>query len=571
MLLTHQNHHLHWDSHHLMHWHSHRHLPWYMHIHHGSHEPQPAGTYVGRVGTLAVTLGIGTAVAGGFCAACAAADTGASTAADDTSTSQSVNAGPRTTRVTATSIGSGAQSTTQGAVRGADIHLKLPSDEMAPAPPAQSSTVRGNESPSLTIASPAAAATPRAATAVGAGASLSDTIAVRQESDSAATPPAAPGRRALHGTPVTLSSTSSPSAATTTTSVTTAVEAERMGLSGPGRIVSDRTASSGSALAITGTSTVSATINVPTATTGLVIRAKASTGAPNLTLAIDGVAVTTLMVPNTGWADLTFAGVVPAGSHKISVASTTATSTYTLYLDKISTMKGPIVDEFTGKSGSAPRDALWGVRSGSGFDSGIASYAANNVFLDGQSHLVIQAVRGKNGTYSSGWVWSKNDVSYGYGTITARIKMPKGQGIWPAFWLVGADSDTVGWPACGEIDVVELPSTTTTMYSTVHGPIAGTTSTQQAQIISTLPDLSTDYHNYWVRHLPDEITFGIDNQTLGTMTPASLQPGETWVYNRPTYIMLNVAVGGPWAGSPDNTTIFPAKMLVDSVRWDPPA
>jgi beta-glucanase (GH16 family) len=363
----------------------------------------------------------------------------------------------------------------------------------------------------------------------------------------------------------------SPSAATTTTSVTTAVEAERMGLSGPGRIVSDRTASSGSALAITGTSTVSATINVPTATTGLVIRAKASTGAPNLTLAIDGVAVTTLMVPNTGWADLTFAGVVPAGSHKISVASTTATSTYTLYLDKISTMKGPIVDEFTGKSGSAPRDALWGVRSGSGFDSGIASYAANNVFLDGQSHLVIQAVRGKNGTYSSGWVWSKNDVSYGYGTITARIKMPKGQGIWPAFWLVGADSDTVGWPACGEIDVVELPSTTTTMYSTVHGPIAGTTSTQQAQIISTLPDLSTDYHNYWVRHLPDEITFGIDNQTLGTMTPASLQPGETWVYNRPTYIMLNVAVGGPWAGSPDNTTIFPAKMLVDSVRWDPPA
>jgi hypothetical protein len=134
VLLTHQNHHLHWDSHHLMHWHSHRHLPWYMHIHHGSHEPQPAGTYVGRVGTLAVTLGIGTAVAGGFCAACAAADTGASTAADDTSTSQSVNAGPRTTRVTATSIGSGAQSTTQGAVRGADIHLKLPSDEMAPAP-----------------------------------------------------------------------------------------------------------------------------------------------------------------------------------------------------------------------------------------------------------------------------------------------------------------------------------------------------------------------------------------------------------------------------------------------------
>ena len=104
-----------------------------------------------------------------------------------------------------------------------------------------------------------------------------------------------------------------------------------------------------------------------------------------------------------------------------------------------------------------------------------------------------------------------------------------------------------------------------------HGPIAGTTNTQQAQIISTLPFLSTDYHNYWVRHLPNEITFGIDNQTLGTMTPDSLAPGETWVYNRPMYICLNVAVGGAWAGAPNSTTPFPAKMMVESVRWDPPA
>ena len=184
---------------------------------------------------------------------------------------------------------------------------------------------------------------------------------------------------------------------------------------------------------------------------------------------------------------------------------------------------------------------------------------------------MIQATRGRNGKYTSGWVWSKNDVSYGYGTITARVKVPKGQGIWPAFFLLGADSDTIGWPASGEIDVFELPSTTTTVYSTLHGPIAGTNATEQVQIVSTLPDLSTDYHNYWVRHLPDEITFGIDGQTLGTLTPASLAPGETWVYNRPMYVNLNVAVGGSWAGAPTKSTPFPAKMLVDSVRWDPPS
>jgi beta-glucanase (GH16 family) len=134
---------------------------------------------------------------------------------------------------------------------------------------------------------------------------------------------------------------------------------------------------------------------------------------------------------------------------------------------------------------------------------------------------------------------------------------------------MGADSDTVGWPASGEIDIVELPSTSTTAYSTLHGPIAGTTDTQQAQIVSNLPDLSTDFHNYWVRHLPDEITFGVDDQTLGTLTPDSLAPGETWVYNRPMYLILNLAVGGPWAGAPDSSTAFPAKMVVESVRFDP--
>ena len=375
------------------------------------------------------------------------------------------------------------------------------------------------------------------------------------------------------GRAVTITAGSAVPAATTTTTATTVVEGEQMEVSpfGAARIVSDSGASGGSALAISGGATASATVTVPTATTGLVIRAKTSAGAPTMTLAIDGVAVTTLMVTSTGWTDFTFAGVVPAGSHVIGVNTSSATSINTLYVDKLSAITGSIVDDFTGKSGAAPSDPLWGVRSGTGLDAGIETYSTSNVFLDGQGHLVVQAVRSKSGKYSSGWVWSKNDVSYGYGTLTARIKMPKGQGIWPAFWLMGADSDTIGWPASGEIDVVELPSTTTTVYSTLHGPIAGTTATQQAQIVSTLPDLSTDYHNYWVRHLPNEITFGIDNQTLGTLTPSSLDPGEQWVYNRPMYVNLNVAVGGTWAGSPNSSTVFPAKMLVDSIRWDPPA
>ena len=599
MLWTHQDHHLHWNSHHLMHWQSHHHLPWYLHVHHRTHEPQSAGTYVGRVGMLAVALGIGTAVAGGLCATCATAtaDTGTN-AADDSSTSQSVNAGPRASRVksaTATSIGGGsAASSVAGnaqsakSVRGgSQINLNLPDDAMVPAAvvaPVEANTGGGHQSPAapaVNVSSPAAASTPRAATVVDS--SLSEAITVAAETQTpAAKTTFAPGRRVLHGavsvpsvdTPSTATpNAGTPSAATTTSSTATAVEGEKMTLSrtGVGRVVSDKNASSGSALAITGNVTASTTVNIPTGTTGLIIRAK-STGGPNMTLAVDGVAVTTLMVVSSGYTDFTFAGVVPAGQHVISVASTTATTSATLYLDKISTMSGPIIDHFTGKSGSAPSDPLWSVRSGSGLDAGIQTYTTSNVYVDGQSHLVIQAVRGKTaGTYTSGLVSSKNDVSYGYGTVTARIKVPKGQGIWPAFWMMGADSDIVGWPASGEIDVFEMPSTTTTVYSTLHGPISGTTATQQAQIVSTMPDLSADYHNYWVRRLPNEVTFGIDDKTLGTLTPESLGPGETWVYNRPMYVLLNVAVGGSWAGAPNSSTVFPAKMLVDWVRWDPPA
>jgi VCBS repeat-containing protein len=349
---------------------------------------------------------------------------------------------------------------------------------------------------------------------------------------------------------------------------TTTVEAEDMTISGAGRAVVDSNASAGYALALSGPATASTTLTLPESSV-LTIRVMSGAGAPDMTVAIDGVPITTVLVESASYSDFKFAGAITAGSHVISISSSTATSRNTLYLDKVVTTTGPIVDEFMGESGSAPSSGIWTVRSGTGFDAGIQTYEAGNVFLDGQGHLVIQATRGETGGYASGWVWSKNNVSFGYGTISARIKMPEGQGLWPAFWLMGADSDTVGWPQSGEIDVVEMPSTTTTVYSTLHGPIADSTATQQAQIISNLPDLSTDYHDYWVRHLENEVTFGVDNQTLGTLTPESLGPGETWVYNRPMYAILNLGVGGPWAGAPNDSTRFPATMIVDRVRWDP--
>jgi beta-glucanase (GH16 family) len=233
---------------------------------------------------------------------------------------------------------------------------------------------------------------------------------------------------------------------------------------------------------------------------------------------------------------------------------------------------GGVFDDFSGPAGSPPNPAYWGYITGTGVDGGVENYVTANAFLDGESHLVIQAVNTGNG-YTSGSIQTKNKLSLGYGTITARIKMPSGQGLWPAFWLVGADEDTVPWPESGEIDIIELVSDATTYYTTLHGPINGNPNTvegtQQAQFSGSIADLSTDYHNYWVSRVPDSITVGIDTKTLGTFTPQSLPRGAQWVYNRPMYAILGLAVGGGWAGPPDNSTRFPATMLVDWFRWDP--
>lgn len=223
-----------------------------------------------------------------------------------------------------------------------------------------------------------------------------------------------------------------------------------------------------------------------------------------------------------------------------------------------------VFDNFDGSAGSAPDPALWGYITGGGWDRGLQTYRSANAVLDGQGNLAIRAVRGGSG-YESGRVETKNRMNLGYGTVTARIKMPTGQGLWPAFWLLGSGED--GQPESAEIDIVELVSNATTYYTTIHGPDSGG-DYYQVQFTGSVGDLSTGFHEYWVRHVPDAITVGIDSTTLGTFRPESLPPGGHWVYNQPMYAILNLAVGGDWAGPPDASTVFPATMLVDWFRWE---
>lgn len=243
-------------------------------------------------------------------------------------------------------------------------------------------------------------------------------------------------------------------------------------------------------------------------------------------------------------------------------------------------------DDFTGPAGSAPNPAFWAVVNGLHW-GGQQNYTNENAYVDGNSHLVLKAVN-NGGKWTSGRVQtavpvypgnnsqasSANLFTFGYGTLSASIQIPNGMGpgLWPAFWLLGANgAEGVPWPACGEIDVFEFASVATKANTSINGPFTYILPQDfQAQLRTPTPDLSTAFHTYWMIHAEDSLTFGVDSTTWGTFTPESMKFGGIWVFNQPFYLILNLAVAsGGWVGRPDASTPSPAVMLVDWVKFEP--
>jgi beta-glucanase (GH16 family) len=151
-----------------------------------------------------------------------------------------------------------------------------------------------------------------------------------------------------------------------------------------------------------------------------------------------------------------------------------------------------------------------------------------------------------------------------YGRYEARIKIPRGQGIWPAFWLLGADCKN-DWPRCGEIDIMEnIGKEPALVRATLHGPgYYGAKGFGKPSLLAS-GSYADDYHVFAVEWEPREIRWYRDGILYHTARP-DLVKGE-WVFDHPFFVILNLAVGGNWPGSPDATTIFPQRMLVDYVR-----
>jgi beta-glucanase (GH16 family) len=236
-------------------------------------------------------------------------------------------------------------------------------------------------------------------------------------------------------------------------------------------------------------------------------------------------------------------------------------------------------DEFSSPDSPAPDPTKWTYDlGGKGWGNHeLESYTnrPENAHVE-KGNLVITAQKeiyaaadGITRDYTSARLKTQGLFTQTYGRIEARIKIPEGQGMWPAFWMLGEDIPTVGWPKCGEIDIMEnIGKEPGKLHGSLHGP-STTANTSDLTSIFTLPagqNFADDFHIFAVEWSPDVVRFYIDTNLYATFRTSDWPAGGKWVFDHPYFIILNLAVGGDWPGSPDASTKFPQSMLVDYVR-----
>jgi beta-glucanase (GH16 family) len=242
---------------------------------------------------------------------------------------------------------------------------------------------------------------------------------------------------------------------------------------------------------------------------------------------------------------------------------------------KVATFKQLVMqDEFD--TDGAPNSTIWGYDLGTGNSLTGAGWGNNelqfytkrteNVKVENGYLLITAEKESYNGaSYTSARLTTKGLFDQAYGRFEARIRLPYGQGIWPAFWLLGANIDEVGWPQCGEIDIMEYRGQQPTkLLGTVHGPgySGGASITKSYSLLNDRFD--TGFHIFGIEWGPKYINYYVDNVLYNQITPADVT-GE-WVFDHPFYIIINLAVGGNFVGNPNSETVFPQTMLVDYVR-----
>lgn len=235
-------------------------------------------------------------------------------------------------------------------------------------------------------------------------------------------------------------------------------------------------------------------------------------------------------------------------------------------------------DEFDAEAGTSINEDFWTCRIGGGGwgNNELQYYTCDeeNVAHDGEGNLVITAIEETvdgdtcwygECRYTSARIVTQDKVEFTHGRVEARIHIPEGQGMWPAFWMLGADFPEVVWPLSGEIDIMEnVGNEPNIVHGSMHGPGY---SGGQALGNSYVTDFTfaDDFHVFAIDWDPYVVRWYVDGEMYG-LIPVQALGDSVWVYEDDMFLLLNVAVGGFWPGEPDETTEFPQQMLVDYVR-----
>jgi len=283
----------------------------------------------------------------------------------------------------------------------------------------------------------------------------------------------------------------------------------------------------------------------------------------------------TTMMNKMWWNRYLAGGLLVASLCVLFTCSTDDTQTVTTFKN--------LVAEDNFDIDGAPDSDFWSFEIGDGSAQGIPGWGNNELqyYTDRTENVKVEngfllitarkeSFEGSN--YTSGRLVTKGKVEQQYGRFEARIRLPYGQGMWPAFWLLGDDrAGTEVWPNIGEIDIMEnTGDAPTEIFGSIHGP--GYSGGESISKTYTLENsrVDTEFHVYGIEWGPSYINFYIDDKLYNQITPKDVEEetngtGE-WVFDRPFYILLNVAVGGNLPGPPNDATVFPQTMLVDYVR-----
>lgn len=190
---------------------------------------------------------------------------------------------------------------------------------------------------------------------------------------------------------------------------------------------------------------------------------------------------------------------------------------------------------------------------------------SENARLEG-GRLVIEARKEsfQGASYTSASLTSR--ANWTYARIEVRAKLPKGRGTWPAIWTLGTNIGQVGWPTCGEIDIMEnIGREPNIVHGTLHGPGYSGGQGPTASFTGPTP-FADDFHVFAIEWEPATIRWYVDGNLYSTRNASDLPGGARWVFDHGFFILLNVAVGGDWPGNPDDTTALPQEMVVDWLR-----